>query len=561
MEIDLGKVLSDHPELTLFVIIGFGCLIGRLGAFGLRLGSSIGVLFVALFFGHHGYELNPIIGTVGFIFFIYSVGFQAGPRFFQTFRQDGWRYIQIALVIAVTAVGLALTASLVFSFEPGYAAGVLAGALTSTPTLAAAQDAVQSGLFEVPDGLTAGDVISNIAVGYAVSYVFGLIGLLVVIQTLPRLLHIDLVEEAKRLEVQMELHSVDADDELGLGQKGMPNWRVYEVTREEAVGRSLRELRFLETTGAVVSQVRRGDEPVDIGPDTVFKAGDHVMVLGYRESQLKAGRLVGKEVLDADLEQTPFDTRQILISDPEAADRSLREIGVTHRFACIVHRVSRGGIDLPQSMDLRLQLGDYLVVSGPMANLDDLTRSLGRSPTPVHETDLITFALGISLGLLIGFSSIKIGKLPVGIGAAGGLLLAGLIVGWARVRNPIFGRVPRPARFILMELGILLFLAGIGVRAGADLIAGVREAGLSIFISGVFITCVPLTAGIAYGRYVLKLNPALLFGAVSGGLTSTAALNVVTRQARSNSPAIGYAAVYAFANIVLTVSGQLIMLI
>ena len=182
MELDLHSLLKNHVEMSLFAIIGVGYLLGKLGVGQIKLGSSIGVLFVALAFGHWGFTISPVVGTIGFVFFIYSVGYQAGPHFFQAFKQDGFRYIQIGLIIAVTAFATALLGRSIFDMEPGYAAGVLAGGLTSTPTLAAAQDAVTSGLASIPIGYSASAVEANLTVAYAVTYIFGLIGLILFLQ-------------------------------------------------------------------------------------------------------------------------------------------------------------------------------------------------------------------------------------------------------------------------------------------------------------------------------------------------------------------------------------------
>ncbi len=326
------RLLREHPEMLLFCIIGLGYLVGRIGAFGIKLGATIGVLLCALFFGHLGFELHPLVGTVGFIFFIYSVGYESGPRFFDSFRRDGLRYVQVGLVIAFVAVATALLAGWALGLEPGYVAGVLAGGLTSTPTLAAAQDAVRSGLATIPEGYTPAEVEANIAVGYAVTYIFGLVGLILSLQILPKLLRVDLAKDSKEIERTMQGDRKDQDDELGLGAQGMPSSRVYEATREGAIGKTLRELRFLEATGAVVSQMRRGEEPVEVGPDTPIAKGDHLLVVGYRQSQIKATRLVGREVEDANLEQIPFGTRQVLISDRSVSGQTLHELGITHRF-------------------------------------------------------------------------------------------------------------------------------------------------------------------------------------------------------------------------------------
>lgn len=559
MHLDLISLLKEHMEMTLFVIIGVGYLIGRIGGWGIQLGSSIGVLFIALYFGHLGFTMSPLVGTVGFVFFIYSVGYQAGPHFFSTFREDGIRYIQIGLVIAITAFFTALLGATVFSLEPGFAAGVLAGGLTSTPTLAAAQAAIETGMADIPTGITAAEVDGNVAVGYAVTYIFGLIGLILFLQFIPKFLGFDLHKESVSFAENMKTGQKDADDEMGLGSKGMPSIRTYEVTNTETIGKSLLDLKFLQATGAVIARLRRGTEEVVLGPETVLEEGDRALVLGYNENQVKSNNILGIEITDHVLDQTAFETHRIVVSNQNAANKSLRDTGVTNSFACVTHSVTRGGVDLPVSLDMIIQRGDQLTVSGPQENLDRLVPHLGQKEKPIHETDLLTFAFGIVAGLFVGKLTVDVG-IPLGIGSAGGLLVAGLIVGWARGINPMFGRVPAAARFILMELGLLLFLAGVGLRAGSGLIEGLISAGPALFVTGVFVTLLPATAGVAYGKYVLKMNPAILLGAMCGGLTSTPALGVITKQAKSDIPAMGYVGVYAFANIILTVAGQLIMM-
>lgn len=559
MHVDLLSVLQANMEMSLFVIIGVGYLIGRIGGWGVQLGSSIGVLFIALYFGHLGFTMSPLVGTVGFVFFIYSVGYQAGPHFFSTFREDGIRYIQIGLVIAFTAFGTTLLGSAIFSLDQGFSAGVMAGGLTSTPTLAAAQASIASGMANIADGMTAAEVDGNIAVGYAVTYVFGLIGLILFLQFIPRFLGFDLHQESLAFAETLKSGQKDGDDEMGLGSKGMPSIRTYEVSKAGAIGRSLLDLKFLQATGAVIARLRRGAEEVTLGAETVLAQGDRALVLGYNENHVKSGDILGTEVIDEVLDHTVYGTHRIVVSEKNAANKTLRDIGVTNNFACITHSVTRDGVDLPVSLDMIIQRGDQLTVSGPQANLDRLVPHLGQKEKPIHETDLLTFSFGIVAGLFVGKLTVDVG-IPLGIGSAGGLLVAGLIVGWARGINPMFGRVPAAARFILMELGLLLFLAGVGLRAGSGLVEGLVSAGPALFVTGVFVTLLPATAGILYGKYVLKMNPAILLGAMCGGLTSTPALGVITKQAMSDIPAMGYVGVYAFANIILTVAGQLIMM-
>ena len=444
--------------------------------------------------------------------------------------------------------------------EPGYAAGVLAGGLTSTPTLAAAQDALTSGLATIPSGKSASAVEANLTVAYAVTYIFGLIGLILFLQIAPKIFGFDLHGETIAYAKTIATESQDDDDEMGLGHRGFPNGRSYEISNPEIFGKSLLDLKFLQATGAVIARLHQDSKEVKIGPETVLNEGDKVLVLGYNENQLKVANLIGKEIDNKEFEKTPFATHRIVVTNKEAINITLRDTGVTNQFACITHSVIRDGVNLPVSLDMVIKRGDHLTVSGFSLNLNRLVNHLGHHEKPIHETDLVTFSIGILAGLFIGYMTVKLGGLPLGIGSAGGLLVAGLVVGWLRTRNPLFGRVPAAARFILMELGLLLFLAGVGLRAGSGLVEGIRSAGLPLFCTGVLVTLVPVIIGILYGKYVLKINPAILLGAVCGGLTSTPALDVINKQARSDIPAMGYVGVYAFSNIVLAIAGQLIMI-
>jgi putative transport protein len=560
MEIDFYSLLQDHMEMTLFMIIGIGYLLGKLGIGNVKIGSSIGVLFVALAFGHLGFTMSSIVGTIGFVFFIYSVGYQAGPHFFQAFKQDGVRYIQIGLIIAFAAFATTLLGRSLFQLEPGYAAGVLAGALTSTPTLAAAQDALSSGLATIPIGQSASAVEANLTVAYAVTYIFGLVGLILFLQIAPKIFGFDLHNESIAYAKDMATESIDDDDEMGLGHRGFPNGRSYEVSNPKIFGKSLLELKFLQTTGAVIARLEQESKEATIGPETVLNEGDRIMVLGYSENHLSVASLIGNEIDYKEFEQTPFETHRIVVTNEEAIDMTLRDTGVTNQFACITHSVIRGGVNLPISLEMIIKRGDHLTISGFSSNLNKLVNHLGHHEKPIHETDLVTFSMGILVGLFIGYVTVKLGGIPLGIGSAGGLLVAGLVVGWLRMRNPLFGRVPAAARFILMELGLLFFLTGVGLRAGSGLVEGIRSAGVPLFCTGVIVTLVPVIIGVLYGRFVLKMNPAILLGAICGGLTSTPALDVINKQAKSDIPAMGYVGVYAFSNIILAIAGQLIMI-
>jgi putative transport protein len=200
-------------------------------------------------------------------------------------------------------------------------------------------------------------------------------------------------------------------------------------------------------------------------------------------------------------------------------------------------------------------------VHGLHSNIDAAAQTLGQVERDSIQTDLLTFSLGIAVGVLLGLLSVTVAGVPIGLGSAGGLLAAGLIIGFARSIRPTFGRLPDAARWILMELGLLIFMTGVGLRAGSDIVEKFSETGLQLVVAGVLVTCVPVFVGYFFGRKFLKLNPVILLGAITGSMTSGASLSIVTNAAKSEVPALGYTGAYAFANVLLTIAGTIILLL
>jgi len=208
-----------------------------------------------------------------------------------------------------------------------------------------------------------------------------------------------------------------------------------------------------------------------------------------------------------------------------------------------------------------MQAGDVVHVTGPAARLREIGEAVGHIEREAEETDLVTFAIGITAGLLLGGFSVAIAGISVSLGTAGGLLAAGLVIGYLRVLHPTFGRVPGAARWVFMELGLMMFMAGVGVRAGSGILETLAASGLSLFVAGIAVTSVPVLVGYFFGRSVLSLNPVFLLGAITGSMTSGASLSIVTGAAQSSLPALGYTGAYAFANVLLTIAGSVILLL
>jgi putative transport protein len=551
--------LAAQPALALFLILGIGYLIGNVELFGFRLGPTTGVLLVGLLFGSQMLEIPPQAQSIGFILFIYCVGLQAGPQFFGAFREEGAKFVLLAIFVAATAVTAVVLLSFPFGFEAGYSAGVLAGALTSTPTLVAAQDAIAAGMADLPADRPSEVALDNLTVAYAITYVYGLAGMAFVIGLLPRLLGIDLREEAAKLARLRDFGAPRDPDRARWRSEALPKVRVYRVEEDALTGGPIPQAEFFERSGCLVARLRREGALLDVGAELELQRGDLVAVFGVREQHERARALLGPEVADRELLELHAETRSILVTQRDAVGRTADELGITETNGFFLTEIDRAGTDVPPSLDLKLQRGDVLVVTGSELQLERLTRQLGHAERAIHETDLVTFAFGIAAGIAIGGVAVRVGNVSLGLGLAGGLLLSGLAVGFLRTRYPGFGRVPLAARWVFMELGLMFFMAGIGIRAGDDIVDALRSAGPTLVLAGVVVTTVPVLLGFAFGRYVLRLHPVILMGALTGAATSTPALKIVTQQAGSPLPSVGYAGTYAFANVILAVAGGLLV--
>ena len=548
---EINQILHTQPVLTLFLIIGSGYLIGRIPIGSFSFGPVAGVLFAGLFLGHFGFRMSPGAQSVGFALFIFSVGYQAGPRFFDVLRTDGLKYFSLAVVISVAGLGMAIVVTKLLNLEPGTSAGLLAGGLTSSPTLAAAQEALRGGTMKPPAGWTVEQMVGNVTTGYAITYIFGLAGLITIIKVLPGILGINLQQEAKRLE---------ETDQSDTGEIPNISIRAYRVTNEDFTKIPVGVLRERSTDPFSVSRVRRDGEIISLNHDDFLRIGDVVLAEGDVEAFVGGIQKIGEEIIDREFLAQVNDTAQIVVFNRDALGKTLKEINIPMNYGIVLTGIRRMRISIPRSRDFRLRKGDILTVLGPAEQIDRLGQALGQVERDVAETDMVTFAFGIAAGVLIGMLAIKVGGLSIGLGSAGGLLTSGLIIGFLRSIRPTFGRLPDAARWIFMEFGLLLFMAGVGLRAGGDIIETFMEVGPKLVAGGIMVTTIPVLLGYLFGRKVLKINPVLLLGGITGSMTSGASLSVITSAAKSSIPALGYTGSYAFANVLLTIAGSIILL-
>ena len=544
-------ILHAQPVFTLFLIFGMGYLIGNIRIGSFSLGPVAGVLFAGLFIGQFGLRMPAGTQAMGFALFIFSVGYQAGPRFFDVLRTDGLKYLSLAVVIAATGFVIAVIATQLLSLAPGTSAGILAGGLTSSPTLAAAQEAVRSGQVKPPEGITADAMIGNVATGYAITYIFGLAGLITIIKLLPKILGIDLAKEAKALET--------TDESAKESQPTNVSARIYRVTNKDIISIPVKQLEKDYWDKTSVVKVRRNGIIIKPGPEECLQLDDELLILAPVEFFTETISKFGEEIVPEESTAHVTETAQIVVINKNAIGKSLQDLDVPRRFGVLVTSVSRMRLQVPRTADFTLRKGDILTVAGLHDHVDLLGGELGHVEREIAETDMVTFAFGIAIGVVVGLLAIHIGQLSIGLGSAGGLLTSGLVIGYLRSIYPVFGRMPDAARWILMEFGLLLFMAGVGLRAGGDIIETFLAAGPVLVLAGIVITVTPVFIGYVFGRKVLNIHPVLLLGGITGSMTSGASLSVVTSAANSSMPSLGYTGAYAFANVLLTVAGSVIL--
>jgi putative transport protein len=365
------------------------------------------------------------------------------------------------------------------------------------------------------------------------------------------MLGIDLAKEAKALEIE--------DESRAASQPTNVSARFYRVTSEEITKIPMKKLdeQYWDQTSIV--KVRRDGKIIELNPDEFLQIGDELRILAPVEYFTETISKFGEEITPEVSTELSSKTARIVIIKKNVVGKSLQELDIARKFGVLITSVKHMQIEVPRTTDYKLRKGDILTVVGLQENVDLLGEKLGHVEREIAETDMVTFAFGIVFGVIVGLLAIKVGQLSIGLGSAGGLLTSGLVIGYLRSIHPTFGRLPEAASWILMEFGLLLFMAGVGLRAGGDILETLAAAGPLLILAGVTVTLTPIFVGYFFGRKVLKIHPVLLFGAITGSMTSGAALSVVTKAANSPMPSLGYTGAYAFANVLLTIAGSIIL--
>lgn len=523
----IHQLLLDQPLVTLFAIIAAGLMFGNISIKGIGLGSS-GVLFSALLAGHLGYSIPDGVGTLGLVLFVYCVGIGAGGRFFASVAREGSTLAKLALIIVISGGLTTLIGAKLLALPADLATGLFAGALTSTPALAAATEGFAG-------------ASSGVSIGYGIAYPFGVIGVVLFVQLMPRILKHDLDKIASE-------HAANEATEERVETV------LVEVTNTNLFDKNIADAGLRHFRGCQISRIMKNDQLVPLSYDDTFKQGQLVLLVGRSHDIATVVDFLGKRsdrhvVTDADNER-----QQLLMTNRKLAGNSISALEPLKNYGVVISRITRLGITFVPSGSTLLEVNDQLTTVGRPDDLNRFAKAVGHRSNAIDSTDLLSLSAGLTLGIVAGLIPFGLpGSTPITLGLAGGPLLVALILGHFGRIGWIVGHIPRPTRILLQELGLVFFLANAGVRGGGSLLATIQEYGLVLFGLGMLISCIPLLLAWPVARKLFKLDALQALGGICGGMTSTPALGAITSKTDSQVPVISYVSAYPISLVVMIV--------
>ena len=555
---DIAEMMRANPQVVLFLALAIGYFVGkRLNIFGFTLGSTASILLVAIVVGQVGIEVPALVKSISFALFIFTVGYKVGPQFFGSLKKDGINYLWLTLAVAITAIAMTLLIGKLMHLDKGTVAGMLAGAMTTSAALGTASEAI--GHLAISTGAKS-MLDSNLAIAYAITYIFGTAGTILILKLAPSLLKIDLKEEARKLQEHMGgAASGEKSPEL-FSWTSRLDMRAYTALNGAVIGKSISQIEDLFPARVAIDKIKRGNNIVETTPEMVVAREDTLLVLGQTTQLVYADELIGPEVDRASVMDITGEMMDVCVLNKDAAGKTLGELGrLRLAHGIFLRKASRQGHNLPILPGTVIHKCDILTLTGAKEDIEKAVKFLGYAERPTQVTDLATVAVGCIVGTLLGLIVIPVFGIPVTLGVGGGVLVSGLLCGWLRMKRPTFGQIPGGAQWILSDLGLNLFVACVGVSAGPQALDALKTMGLPVFIGGILVTTLPIIVVLLVGLKILKMNPILLFGAATGTHNCTASLNVIIEESDSSLAVLGYAAPYAFANVLLTVCGSLII--
>ena len=517
--------LLNSSYFAFFTIVALGFLLGRIQIKGISLDISA-VIFVALIFGHFGVIVPKDFQNIGLVLFIFTIGIQAGPGFFEAFRSQGKKLIIMATALILSA-GLTTVAVVeLFNLDMNAGIGLLTGALTSTPGLAAAIEAT-------------GSPIASIS--YGVAYPFGVIGVILFVSLYPRIFRVNI----KQAEEDHEKEKRSGYAEI--------KTRNFIIENKKIIGKSIKELRVRYMTGAVLSRLMKDKSAFTPNPNTILEEGDIVKAVGTEEALHRVNMLLGSPTEQDIPFSEKYDVIRLLVTNKEYINKSLKQLSLLENYGATVTNIRRSGLDFTPGPNDRIQFADKITISCRVDNKKQIANIFGNDKRSLSNTDFLPICLGIIIGVLLGKIAFAFANFNFSLGLTGGVLFAGLILGRIGKTGNILWTMTGPSNNLLRQLGLLFFLAAVGTKAGASLVETYNESGPILFVAGGIITLLPMIIATIVARIAFKMNPLSMLGALTGSMTSTPGLAATDSLSDSNAPSVAYATVYPIAMVLLII--------
>ena len=556
-----AATFEKYPELAVFLVVGLGYWIGGFKVRGFGLGPVTGSLIVGVVVGYFfKVPVSAMAKSILFLMFLFAIGYSVGPKFFQAMKGDGLRWAAFAAFLCAVGLAAAFGVAKFLHLDPGLAAGMLSGALTESPAIGTATEAINA--LPLPEAERA-KLVSHIAVADALCYLFGAFGVIVFVSEIaPRLLGIDLKAEAAKVE-----HELGIDPERpGIYSAWRPfELRAYRLRPDARVaGRTVAEAEaMLPGARVFIERIRRDGKLLEATPDLKLRAGDIVVVSGRREVLVEMlGKAAAEEVEDREALDVPTAAYDVFVTGKDFHGKTLEEIaGAVEEVRSVFLRgISRRGQEIPVAPRTTIERADVLRLIGPEHAVARIAAKIGQVVRPTDTTDFVALSFGILSGALLGILIVvPLGAMKIAMGTSVGTLIAGLLAGYLHSVRPLFGRIPGGAISFMSSIGLAGFIAMIGLSAGPHFLQALRESGVGLFFGGMAVTLAPLVTGLYFGRYVLRLNPLLMLGGIAGALTMTAGLAAVQERSGSSVAVLGYSGTVAIGHILLTTWGTVIV--
>jgi putative transport protein len=550
------KILQEHPELAVFLVLAFGFALGHIKIGTFKIGVVLGTLFAGVLIGQLNIEVPSIVKIIFFDFFLFATGYKVGPQFFQGLKKNAFPQLMLTIVICVSCLLIAFGISKLFGYDTGTAAGLLAGAFSESTLIGTASETIN----KLPiSEIEKARLINHMPVAYSVTYLIGATSFVFFLTTIaPRLLGINLIEESEKLSKTL---TGETEHEPGI-QSAYQRWiiRAYQITNEKWIGMTIAEFENNnKDLRLAIQRMRHKEKLIEPSPETIIHKDDVLVIMAQHGIILNSLSIIGPEVLDEELLKFPLAHMDVTITNKEIAGKTIGQLRNHFGNGLMLDKITREYHEIPFNLNTVLLRGDVLKLTGKMVLMEKAAKEIGYLDRLSSATDIVFLGLGIVLGGLFGLLSVTIFGISITLTTSGGALIMGLVFGWLHSRTPIFGSIPEAALWIFDNVGLATFIGLVGLAAGPTFISGLKEMGFSIILAGLVVAIVPHIIGLFFGKYVLKMNPIILLGAQTGAGTSTIGLKAIQDASASKFPVLGYTIPYALGNILLTAWGPVIV--